>query len=148
VKPTPVHPDRAARAIPGAIKSLTNRIVTIAAGRSGIGAICGFKVIAAPQRPAPAGDREYLLDKWPGAKSGGHHAADREPDHGETGSVRHGPRQQKGQRKAPPAGGQGADWPEPKVFSRVVRINHALRLSNSTKGYNWQDIIYLCGCTP
>lgn len=33
----------------------------------------------------------------------------------------------------------------PKVFSRVVRINHALRLLKLNKGYNWQDIIYLCG---
>ena len=33
----------------------------------------------------------------------------------------------------------------PKLFSRVVRVNHALKLLRTNPTYNWQDIIFLCG---
>jgi AraC-like DNA-binding protein len=33
----------------------------------------------------------------------------------------------------------------PKQFSRVVRLNHALKLLRTNADYNWQDIIFLCG---
>lgn len=33
----------------------------------------------------------------------------------------------------------------PKLFSRVVRINHAMKLLRANPDFNWQDIIYLCG---
>ncbi|CAN5910327.1 helix-turn-helix domain-containing protein [soil metagenome] len=33
----------------------------------------------------------------------------------------------------------------PKLFSRVVRVNHAMKLLRTNPEYNWQDIIYLCG---